>query len=543
MTNAISKMISETSKKMNVDESVLFRGAMTSVCCLYAYKVILPRVTKIYENRKKKKMRIEPPSSAAKLTKLSPAVNKEFWVQLKKLLKVLIPTLWCKSSFILLLHTITLITRTFLSIYVAQLEGKVVKYIVKKDIFRFALMITKWITVAIPATFVNSMIRFLESHLAMSFRSSLVKYSYELYFKRQCYYRVANLDGRIENADHCLTDDISAFSSSIAHLYSHITKPILDALLITYSLAALGKSRGGASIPGPVIGAIVVTVTGQILRAVSPKFGKLVAEEASRKGYLRSMHSRIITNGEEIAFYGGHKVELGILKKAYASLVHQMNLIYYKKLWYIMLEQFLMKYVWSGAGMVMVSIPLLTSTRTESEENDDGVSGRTEYFTTAKNMLTSGADAIERLMTSYKEIVELAGYTARVGNMLEVFEDVQEQKYQRPSVMNEGEEKLMQREGMANLVLRNGMPVIMGDVTESCDGTIIIEDLPVVTPNCDIIVRSLTITVTPEMHLLISGPNGCGKSSLFRILSGLWPVYRGRLQKPINKDMFYIPQR
>ena len=52
---------------------------------------------------------------------------------------------------------------------------------------------------------------------------------------------------------------------------------------------------------------------------------------------------RIITNSEEIAFYDGQKVELSNLTMAFKALVEQSNKISLQKLWYIMLEQFLMK--------------------------------------------------------------------------------------------------------------------------------------------------------------------------------------------------------
>lgn len=68
-----------------------------------------------------------------------------------------------------------------------------------------------------------------------------------------------------------------------------------------------------------------------------------------------------------MTFFYVLQVELAILQQAYQSLVNHMGVIFNKRLWYIMLEQFLMKYVWSGAGMVMVSIPLLTSTINESK--------------------------------------------------------------------------------------------------------------------------------------------------------------------------------
>ena len=98
----------------------------------------------------------------------------------------------------------------------------------------------------------------------------------------QTFYRVSNLDGRLDNPDHCLTDDISAFSTACAHLYSHVSKPLLDVITISTSLVQLAAAQEANTTAGPLLGGLVILVTGRILRLVSPSFGVLVAEEAAR---------------------------------------------------------------------------------------------------------------------------------------------------------------------------------------------------------------------------------------------------------------------
>ncbi|XP_050685130.1 ATP-binding cassette sub-family D member [Leptidea sinapis] len=501
------------------------------------------------------KQNIEDADDTQSVEEHVPGLNLEFLRQLMSLAKIMVPGFRSHEVALLTAHTLCLFSRTFLSIYVASLEGSIVKHIVQKDMRAFAALLMQWFGIAIPATFINSMIRYLESRLALAFRTRLVNHAYELYFKNQTYYRVANLDARIENADHRLTEDVSVFTQSVAHLYSSLTKPCFDLLLIVLTLASYSSKMKGNIFIGPGIATVVICCTGQLLRILSPRFGALAGEEARMKANLRHVHSRLIAHAEEVAFYGGHKVELDQLQSAYKELVGQMTSVFNKKLWYVMLEQFCMKYLWSGTGMVMLALPILTGKKLDGTVGE-GISARTEYMTTSRNLLNSAADAIERLMSSYKEIVTLAGYATRVSDMLVVFGEVARGKCVRAVHVSSPSN------GGFQVTFRDKQPVPQGKVTYTNDLSIRVRNMPIVTPSCDVVASGVTLDITPGTHMLIVGPNGCGKSSLFRIISGLWPVFGGELSVPRpcacahcagepnapahctdRPVMFYIPQR
>lgn len=55
-------------------------------------------------------------------------------------------------------------------------------------------------------------------------------------------------------------------------------------------------------------------------------------------------------------------------------------------------------------------------------------------FVTNRRLLLSASDAFGRVMYSYKELAELAGYTSRVADLLETMDEVKAGKYQKKLV-------------------------------------------------------------------------------------------------------------
>lgn len=287
------------------------------------------------------------PKAAAKAR--NPGLDGQFLKEIKYLLKIMFPRVFCKQTGFLAMHTLTLVCRTFLSIYVAKLEGSLVKNIVQKSPKTFAKNLLYWLLIALPATTCNSLIRYLECKLDLELKSRLVSKSLDCYFKDRVYYRIAlNLNENVQ-IDQNLSEDTEKLTQLLVHLYSHLTKPILDITLITATLISLAKSQDFNWGLPTCIGFFTMAATALLMRTISPKFGQMAAEEAKRKGYLRFLYSRIQTNSEEIAFYSGEAIELSLINKSYLFLKKQLEFIYFNKLWFIIIEQFFMKYIWSAS--------------------------------------------------------------------------------------------------------------------------------------------------------------------------------------------------
>jgi len=136
------------------------------------------------------------------------------------------------------------------------------------------------------------------------------------------YYKVSNWDGAITGVDQYITTDIARFCDTAAALYSTLGKPTMDMIVFNYQLY---RSLG---LPATVL--ILANYAGStwLLRKVSPAFGRLAAMEARLEGEYRNAHSRLITNAEEIAFYNGAEIEMGVLNKTFNRLIRHISSIY-----------------------------------------------------------------------------------------------------------------------------------------------------------------------------------------------------------------------
>ncbi|EPZ34191.1 ABC transporter domain-containing protein [Rozella allomycis CSF55] len=366
---------------------------------------------------------------------------------------------------------------------------------------------------------VNNSLKWCITSLTLCFRKRLTDFANDNYLKEMVFYKMSNLDNRIQNPDQLIAQDIEKFSFSLSHLFSDIAKPLVDIGLFAYKLSeAIGKDA-------PLYMIAYFATSALFLRSISPPFGKYVSEEQKMEGDFRFTHSRIIANAEEIAFYRGAEKEKEIVKKSFEKIVQHAKKIQFLRFSNGIIDSAFVKYYATILAYYLLSRPVFDSnyaTELMGAMSKDPAKIMEDYSRNS-NYLINLSQAIGKVILAGRDLTKLAGYTFRVSDFYKVMNDLQNDIYQKKMI--------------------DDFDINASGRVEEVDGIIEFNKIPIRTPNGDLLVKELTFCVKSGMNCLVTGPNGSGKSSLFRILGGLWPIYGGDLKRPNPKQMFYVPQK
>ena len=243
------------------------------------------------------------------------------------------------------------------------------------------------------------------------------------------YYKICNLDSRISNPDQRLTQDAEKWAQSLASLYLNITKPILDIVMFSRKLAELVGWEGPAVTVGWYF------MSGLVIRAISPPFGRLTAIEQKLEGEYRAKQTDLLNHSEEVAFYNGSDWEKLHINEKFHELINHVKGVLYKKFLMGIFDSMLVKYGAVMVGYTVVGLPVFGPNREaylKSVENDPTMI--TKDYVRNSSLLVNLAKAIGRIVVSYKDVQNLAGYTTLIHEMDEVLNDLANDKFKKTQV-------------------------------------------------------------------------------------------------------------
>ncbi|TRY56034.1 hypothetical protein DNTS_013861 [Danionella cerebrum] len=435
------------------------------------------------------------------------AVDKMFFLRIVRILKIMVPRFFSRETWYLLLIAVMLVTRTYCDVWMIQNGTMIESAIIGRSTAGFKKYLFNFMVAMPIIALVNNFLKLGLNELKLCFRVRLTKHLYDEYLKGYTYYKMGNLDNRIANADQLLTQDVEKFCNSVVDLYSNLSKG--PATMMTYLL-----------------------ISGLFLTRLRRPIGKMTVTEQKYEGEYRYVNSRLITNSEEIAFYNGNTREKQTIHSTFKKLVDHLHNFIFFRFSMGMVDSIIAKYFATVVGYLVVSRPFLDLTHPRHLNSSH--SELLEDYYQSGRMLLRMSQALGRIVLAGREMTRLSGFTARITELMRVLKELNSGKYERTMVSQS--DKGVDLSEKLTLVPGSGRII-------NIDNIIKFDHTPLATPNGDVLIRDLSFEVTSGTNVLVCGPNGCGKSSLFRVLGELWPLFGGSLTKPERGKLFYVPQR
>jgi putative ATP-binding cassette transporter len=348
---------------------------------------------------------------------------------------------------------------------------------------------------------------YLNRTLQLRWRRWLTNQYLTRWLSNQNFYRM-RFSGRVDNPDQRISEDINLFISQTLGL----GLDLMNSVVTLASFAGILWSLSGGltiplgdysfTIPGYMFwAAVLYSGVGSVLahlvgRPLIPLSNRQQGVEAD----FRFALVRLREEAEGIALYRGEAQERGIALARFTALFNNLMRLIVRRTIYGTYDNFI--------GQLAAFFPLLVASP--------------RYFAGAIQlgglMQTARAfgqvnGALSWFIGSY---AAFADWRATVDRLLEFNEELDHQaKLHDLGVTRE----------------------------TSARETIDLDDVAVALPDSTPLIAATTAHLKPHESVLLQGDSGSGKSTIFRVLAGLWPFGSGRLRLPAGATTLFLPQR
>lgn len=451
------------------------------------------------------------------------------------LLRAAIPSARSKEVWMILRLLLLTMTRIAITLYMGNLMGSLAGSAMEgnmRELFRdsFRLLLT-----CIPVSVVDATLDYTKEMLELSLRLSLSHYFFQRYLSTKVFFRLAGLHD-VENVQTVITDGVERWSATVVGAFHSFTRSGLEAVVFS---RALWKRTGWR---GPALTWMFYGLFSLYAFRFSPSMDLLGTLRMQKLGAFRTAHQNIRAFAEEIVL-SSHKNTFikDLTGRLFKTLTDHARMASYLHSRFQLGNMAIFRY---GSALMSILVGSLGVFR-QATGNQKGpsVSALRNYSKTTYTFSVLST-ALNHMLINIRIFGAVKGYTHALYDLVVGLDFAQQDAMQSslppsPVITSPFPAYLSPSVG-------NTSPKPFSTATNSVISVghhIQFIGVPLTLPSGKCICESLNFHVRHGMNLLITGPNGCGKSSTLRLLGELWPLQGGTVIKPPPQEIYYVPQR